>query len=414
MNSHDHSQPSFFQFLLQRWLLGGWRYWSWMGILLLVMGLGLWRYADQWRYGLRVTGMSDQVMWGLYIGNFTFLVGIAAAAVVLMVPAFILRRPWMQQVTPLGECMAIAAVMMSLLFILVDLGQPLHFWHALPLLGALHFPASIMAWDIVVLGGYLCLNIGLLFHSLYGMFHGREPQPNRLFAWMVLAIFMGLSIHIITAFMLVGVPARPFWHTAVMAPRFIASAFAAGSGLMILAFQILHTTSRFRLSKSVVRDLALVMLFALLVQLFLLMSELFVHFYPIGGHGKSATYLYFGLSDARALTPWIRLAILAEVIATLILMVHVHGRGWRADLRLLNIACVLTVVGLWFEKGMGLIVPGFIPTPLGEIMEYMPTDVEIQVTLGIWAFGLFLFSLLARSVVAVQARAWHRNPNLNP
>ncbi len=198
--------------------------------------------------------------------------------------------------------------------------------------------------------------------------------------------------------MLAGNPARPFWHTAVLAPRFIASAFAAGSAFLIILFQVLHGLARYRMALRGVRLLALIFTFALLLNLFLLGSELFVHFYGPHGHGGSAQYLYVGLDGADRLTPWIWAATAAMGGAAVILVVH----RLREDLRWLNAACLLAIPAIWLEKGLGMVVPGFIPTPLGEVLEYTPAAHEIVVSAGIWAFGALIFTFLARATVGVE------------
>lgn len=387
---------------------GGPVFYGWMALCAVVAGSGVVAYLRQLDHGLQVTGMSDQVAWGLYIGNFTFLVGIAAAAVVLVVPAHVFRIPEMRPVVLLGESMAVSAVAMSLLFVFVDLGQPLRVWHALPGPGSLNFPASILAWDMVVLVFYLVLNLGLGYAFLHARAERRRLDPRITVPLVVLAVVGGIAIHTVTAFMLAGNPARPFWHTAALAPRFIASAFAAGSAFLIVLFQVLGHMARFEVARGAVRLLALVFMFALLLNLFLLGSELFVHFYGPHGRANAAQYLYAGLPGADRLTPWIRAATLAEGLAAVILVVH----RLRLDFRFLNAACLLAIPAIWIEKGLGLVVPGFVPTPLGEVVEYGPTGVEILVSAGIWAFGAMLFTALARITVAVETgRLRHNSPH---
>ncbi len=396
MNGETAAESLWQRFFRGLWPGGG-LYQAWMLLLSMPLLAGLLAYGYQLYHGLRVTGLSDQVSWGLYIGNFIFLVGVAAAAVVLVIPAWLFQRPWMARMTLFGECLAITAVLMSLLFVFVDLGQPLRAWHALPLLGSLHFPASIMAWDMVVLVAYLVLNLGMLVSGLRRHHRRQPPSRRRLLPWMVLAIIVGLSIHTVTAFLLAGLPARPFWHTALLAPRFIASAVAAGSALMIWAFHLLNRHRLFRVDRAVFGDLAMFMLFALLLQFFFLFSELFVHFYPPGRHGDGATYLFLGLPGGHDLVHGIRLALGMGFVATLLLLLPaVREPGFG----LLSVS-LLAVAGIWFEKGVGLVVPGFVPTPLGEVVVYRATAVEISITAGIWAFGLLVFTLLSRGVASV-------------
>ncbi|MEO5375797.1 MAG: polysulfide reductase NrfD, partial [Alphaproteobacteria bacterium] len=346
---------------------------------------GWWVQLDR---GLAVTDLTDQVVWGLYIGNFVYLVGVAAAAVVLVVPAYVFGRGDVRAVVLVGECMAIAAVVMALLFVTADLGQPARIWHALPFLGRLNFPTSIMAWDMVVLTIYLLLNVAAVAYQWACARAGRSVHRGGWFTLMMLAIVAGLAIHTVTAFMLAGVPARPFWHSAVLAPRFIASAFASGSALMILALMAMRRFGGRPAAESVIRLLGLILAFALLIDLFLLGAEVFTQFYRASEHTASARHL---MGDGGlAIGFWLSTA--AAMMAAVLLVVH----RLRENRRWLVLACALVVPAVWFEKGPGLIVPGFVPTPLGEVMGYAPTAIEILVSVGIWAFGLLLFTGLVR------------------
>ena len=218
-------------------------YWAWLGVLGVLIALGGWQYWIQLRDGLVVTGMSDQVSWGFYIANFAFLVGIAAAAVLLVIPAYIFHRQDVKQVVLVGEAMAVAAVVMAMLFVMIDLGRPERVWHMIPVLGRFNFPMSLLAWDVVVLSGYLALNIGIPFYLLYSHYMGREPRLEVYFPVVVIAMFWAISIHTVTAFLFSANPSRPFWHTALLGPRFIASAFASGPALIIIILQVLRRVS---------------------------------------------------------------------------------------------------------------------------------------------------------------------------
>ncbi|MBF0587791.1 MAG: polysulfide reductase NrfD [Magnetococcales bacterium] len=370
-------------------------YGLWMAFLLALMGLGAFCYAHQFTHGLVATGLDDRAVWGLYIGNFTFLVGVAAAAVMLVVPAYLFGHRGMARVTPYGEALGFSAVVMSLMFVFVDLGQPLRIWHAVPFLGTFNFPASIMAWDMVVLMLYGGLCLGLWYRMVHARWRGvRASSLRGHWLLVVLAVVLGIGIHTVTAFMMSGVVSRPFWNSAVMAPRFIASAFAAGAGVMILAFKVLHWQTRFRLPGSVVRLLSVAMASAMLVHLFLLGSELFVAFYGGGGHGAVVRHLYGG---SAGLSLWMQGALALNAVAFAMLIIPPLRRRpvW------LNLASLLAVVGVWMEKGVGLVVPGLVPTPLGEMGVYMPTGIEMGVAVGIWGLGAGVFTLMVRGGVAL-------------
>lgn len=533
--------------------VGDWRYYLWLGALAGLCLLGLNAYAKQLAHGLVVTGMSDQVSWGVYIANFTFLVGVAAAAVMMVIPVYIYKNEELHDLVIFGELLAVAAIIMCLAFVTVDLGRPDRFWHLIPGIGQLNFPASMLSWDVIVLNGYLLLNIHICGYILYCRYQKKMPARWFYIPFVFVAIVWAISIHTVTAFLYVGLGGRPFWNSAIVGPRFLASAFTAGPALIILAMQVvrrvtagvppsglarglgssggpgeismrpatpndlaslalrlpeLETVSkeilqqilpgasvlevnagdailrqgetdryaffvlqgrvvverkesgRFRTTRSVgpgeqfgeisalggtpraatamaeeparvlrlpadalrllmkspamnrivhsrmterlmITDRALMMLrgivqVSMIINVFLLACEVFTEFYAGGLHVTSSRYLYLGLHGYHALVPWIWVAITFNLTAMVLLLLPVSR-----SLRWLNLTCVLCIIGIWIEKGMGLVIPGFIPTPLGEMAEYTPSLNETLVCLGIWAFGLLCYTLFLRMAVPI-------------
>lgn len=393
-----NSLAAFFLDGFKELLKGGRLYWAWVIGLAGLVAIGATQYMQQAEMGLIVTGMSDQVSWGAYIANFTYLVGVAAAAVMLVIPAYVFDRQDVKHVVLIGEGIAVAAVIMCMLFVTVDLGRPDRIWHLIPLLGRFHFPQSMLAWDVLVLTGYLLLNLLIPFYILYTRYKGGEPDMRVYFPPVLLAIAWAISIHTVTAFLFSSNVARPFWHTAVLGPRFIASAFTSGPALIILALQVVDRFTEMRVPSSVIDLVSIITATALQINLFLLGVELFTEFYFPTEEAASARYLYVGLDGYNALVPWIWSALALNLSAVTILTVH----PWRKRRVLLNVACVAAVVGVWIEKGMGLIIPGFLPTPIGEMFDYSPTDVEISVSLAIWAVGLLVFTVLAKVAIPIE------------
>jgi Ni/Fe-hydrogenase subunit HybB-like protein len=379
-------------------LRGGAAYWAWLLCLIIVFAFGVWNYADQVRDGLVITGMSDQVSWGFYIANFAFLVGIAAAAVLLVIPAYVFHRADVKAVVLLGEGLAVAAVLMAMLFVTADIGHPERAWHVIPFLGRFNFPTSLLAWDIVVLSGYLALNLAIPTYVHYNHYKGQEPNFKVYFPVVVVAMFWAISIHTVTAFLFSANSARPFWNHALLGPRFIASAFASGPALIIITLQLVRKLTHYPVGQSVIETLALIMAVAMQINLFFVGAELFTDFYNESAHAAYARYLFFGLEGFDTLQPFIWLAIALNLTAVAIVSIH----PLRKNIVLLNVACVAGFFGIWLEKGMGLVVPGFIPTPLGEIFEYAPTAQELYISIGIWAFGLLVFTVLAKASVAIE------------
>src|SRR3990172_1839335 len=131
-------------------------YYGWLVFLSFFIVSALYFYFTyQFQHGMIETAMRDQVSWGFYIANFTFLVGVAAAAVLLVIPAYVYDWKPIKEVVIFGELLAIAAIFMCLLFVLVDMGRPERLWHLLPMLGIPNFPSSLLAWDALVLNAYL-------------------------------------------------------------------------------------------------------------------------------------------------------------------------------------------------------------------------------------------------------------------
>ena len=377
---------------------GGRRYHVWMGTLTLIMLVGAYAYSIQLRDGLIVTGMTDHVSWGLYISNFTFLVGLAAAAMMLVLPAYVLSDVDFGKSVLLAEGVAVAALVMCLSFVVADLGNPLASWHLMPVIGHLNWPRSLLSWDVIVLNGYLAINLAIPFYILYSHYAGRNPEKRKYLPWMYVAVMWAVSIHLVTAFLLAGLPARPFWHSALLGPRFLASAFTAGPAFMILMLWFIRISTTYPIPDGAFSKLALITTVAAQINLVMLVSELFYKFYWPTHHSLNAMYLFFGVEGHHALVPWVWTAIGLNVLATASLTIH----PLRHNPRWLMAACLTLFVAIWIEKGLGLVIPGFVPSPLGEIVEYTPSWVEIAVTAGIWAMGLFVLTVLIRVALPIE------------
>ena len=377
---------------------GGIRYHIWMATLTLIMLVGAYAYSIQLEYGLQVTGMNDHVSWGLYISNFTFLVGVAAAAVMIVMPTYILKDMDFSKAVLIGEGMAVSALIMCLAFVTVDMGGPARLWHIIPGIGVFNWPQSMLAWDVLVLNGYLLLNLLIPFYILFTRYSNKTPEKKYYVPFVILSVGWAFGIHLVTAFLYAGLIAKPFWNSSLLGPRFLASAFAGGPALMIIALGVIRKFTIYDIKDETINKLALIITVAAQINLVMLGSEIFKEFYAPTEHSASAMYLFFGLNGHNALVPWIWTAIVLNIIATVCLTLH----PVRSNLNLLFPVCGLLFLAIWIEKGMGLIIPGFIPSPLGEIVEYAPSWVEILITAGIWAMGAFVFTILIRVAIPIE------------
>jgi molybdopterin-containing oxidoreductase family membrane subunit len=381
-------------FMFEKALNGGTRYWAWMTALLVVMCAAAWCYASQLQVGLGITGLSRDVTWGLYIAQFTFLVGVAASAVVVVLPYYLHDYKTFGPATVLGEFLAISAVTMCAAFIFVDMGQPAR------VLNVLRYPTpqSLMFWDLVALGGYLLLNAIITRVTLEAERCQTTP-PRWIRRVIVLSIPWAISIHTVTAFLYSGLPGRSFWLTALLAPRFLASAFAAGPALLILLCLFVRRWWNLKVSDEALGKIALVVLYALVVHLFFVLVELFTVFYSqIPEHLEPFRYLYVGLDGHTALTPWTWASVGLAVAALALLIAPLTRRRHTT----LAAACGAAFVAIWIEKGLGLVVAGFVPSPLGAVTDYAPTLREATIVAGVWALGAMMVTVFFKITAEVR------------
>jgi len=380
--------------MLEKALTGSNRYWGWIAVLLAFMAAGALSYAQQYNYGLGLTGMSRDVSWGVYIAQFTFLVGVAASGVMVVLPYYLHNYKTFGKITILGEFLAVASVSMCLMFILADLGQPLRALNVL-----LHpTPNSILFWDMIVLNVYLFLNIFVGWVVLHAEKKEVAP-PKWIKPFIYISIPWAVSIHTVTAFLYAGLPGRHFWLTAILAPRFLASAFAGGPALLILLCLIIKRVTKFDAGQEAIQKLVTIVTYAALINVFFVLLEFFTAYYSnIPGHMHTLDYLFFGLHGHGQLVPWMRVSTIFGIIA--IVMFLVPATRKREDT--LAIACILLFLSLWIDKGIGLVIGGFVPSPLEEITAYHPSFQEIMITLGVWATGFFILTVLYKIALAVK------------
>jgi molybdopterin-containing oxidoreductase family membrane subunit len=372
-------------------------YWAWVGLLALALVSGLLAYRDQMTVGLALTAMRDQVSWGFYIGNFTFLVGVAAAAVVLVVPAYVYDWKPIREIVIFGELLAISALVMCFMFVLVDVGRPDRVWHLIPFLGYMNFPRSILAWDVVVLNLYFAVNFAVVAHILYRAYMGRHYEKRFVVPLVLLSIPMAVGIHTVTAFLYNGLSARPYWNSSILAPQFLASAFCSGPAILLIVLQILRKLTRFEIQDQAIWKIAELMAYAMFLNLFLHGAEAFKEYYSNTEHLLFTRYWWEGIGEHRTLVPFAWTALGLNLLAFSLFI----WPAARQNPVLLNVGCLATYAGCYIEKGMGLIIPGLTPDTLGEIYEYTPTMTELRVAAGVFATGFLVFTFLLKIAVPI-------------
>jgi molybdopterin-containing oxidoreductase family membrane subunit len=381
--------------MLQAALKGSRRYWGFLFLLLGFIAVGFACWLREHHLGSGPTsGLSRDVPWGLHIGQLTFFVGVAASAVMVVLPYYLHNYKDFGRLTVLGEFLAVSAVIVAMLSVFTIMGQPGRVFNVL-----LHpTPNSIIFWDMVVLSTYLALNLICGWTALSAERQGVAP-PKWVKPFIYLAILWAPSIHMVTAFLYAGLPGKHHWLTALQAVHFLATAFAAGPALLILLSMILRKVSRFDPGTKAIQKLAEIAIYALILHLFFIVLEFFTAFYSRSpGHMQSLEYLYVGLEGHKALVPVMWSSSLLAVLGLILLAVPASRHNDKA----LAVGAVSIFFSIWMDKGLAFIVAGFIPNSFEKITEYWPAPNELMVAVGVLAVGTLVLTLLYKITVSVK------------
>lgn len=380
--------------MIEKALTGSRRYWGWNTFLIAIAGIGFAFYLKQLIFGLGITGMSRDVTWGFYIAQFTFLVGVAASAVMVVLPYYLHNFKQFGKITILGEFLAVGSVSMCLMFVLVDLGQPMRILNV----WIYAAPKSVMFYDTLVLFGYLLLNITVGWIALRSEYR-QVPPPKWVKPLIYLSIPWAVSIHTVTAFLYSGLPARHFWHTAILAPRFLASAFASGPALLIILCLIVRKLTKFDPGKEAIQKLAQIVVYAMIANVFFVLLEFFTSFYgqiPEAMHPLK--YLFFGYEGHTTMVPFMWTATVLAFVGILLLLFP----ATRKNEKTLVVAAVAIFFACWIDKGLGLMVAGFAITPLDQVVDYSPTLPELAISFMVFAVGALVITVLYKIAIGVK------------
>ncbi len=378
-------------------LRGGPKFYLWLGFLSIFMGGWVYGYYQQLTMGMMVTGLTDEVSWGLYLANFIFLVGVAAGAVTVVFPAYVYKHEGLHEITVIGEMIAVFAVTICTLFVFLHIGRPDRIWHMMPYIGVMNWPNSILTSDVVVLTTYLVLNATTGFYFLYQKYYDRPINKRFFMPLIYISIVWAVSIHTVTAFLMATFDTRAMWHTGMMPIRFIVTAFAAGPSFIVIVLLLLRSQTALKIQNSAIDFLMQLVTWCLGIALFLTLSEVVVELYQGSGESYGLRYLMFGMHGLTDLVPWFWASLGMTAFAFVLLLFP----SIRKNHEVIPYICGMAFVGIWIEKGMGLVIPGEIPSPIGAFSQYTPTTIEIFNSVGIWAFGFFLLTLLLKGAAGI-------------
>jgi Ni/Fe-hydrogenase subunit HybB-like protein len=176
--------------------------------------------------------------------------------------------------------------------------------------------------------------------------------------------------------------------------------------MVIIALSVIRDVMGFPVKDKALDRLRQIVAVTMMINLFFFFSEIFTELYSFKEHASSMRYLLFGLRGHHLLVPYIWGAVALDVFA---LLVFVTPRLHKSA-NILRIGCAAAILGVWVEKGMGLVIPGFVPSPLGEIVEYWPSFTEFCVSAAIWALGALIYTLLLKAAVPIELGKIRMNP----
>ncbi|MEI7897637.1 MAG: NrfD/PsrC family molybdoenzyme membrane anchor subunit [bacterium] len=236
---------------------------AWIMFLLIVIGVGVYAFLQQVIYGHEVTGMRDNVVWGVYIVNFIFFMGISYAGALISGTLHLFKTAWRKPIIRMAEFITIIALLIGPCFILLCIGR-LDKLHYLVLFGRIQSPIT---WDVIaistdIFGCFIFLYLSVLRDlavlrdyellqlpnwrkKLYKIlalgYTGTPEQQQRLNRASDIMAAMVISIAIIVYSVLAwifSVTLQPGWHSTIFGPYFVIAAVYSGSAVLIICMWV--------------------------------------------------------------------------------------------------------------------------------------------------------------------------------
>ncbi|MBN1608387.1 MAG: polysulfide reductase NrfD [Polyangiaceae bacterium] len=384
--------------MLDTALKGSRKYWAFLALLLGVIAVGVFCWLREHELGSGPTsGLGRDIPWGLHVGQLTFFVGVAASAVMVVLPYYLHDYKEFARITVIGEFLAVAAVVVSMLSVFSIMGQPGRVFYVL----LFPTPNSIIFWDMVVLSTYLGLNLVCGWTVLSAERQG-IAAPKWVKPFIYWAIVWAPSIHMVTAFLYAGLPGKHHWMTALTAVHFLATAFAAGPALLIVLGVLIKKLSRFDPGTRALQKLAEIATYALILHIFFVGLEFFTAFYSQNpGHMRTLEFLYVGLDGNRRLVPVMWISSALAVLGLILLAVPALRRHEKT----LVTGALAVFFSIWLDKGLAFVVAGFVPDSFERVNDYWPHWNEFLVAAGVWAVGVLVLTVLYKVAITVKEEA---------
>ena len=374
---------------------------------LVVAGVAAWIY--QLANGLGVTGMSNGVSWGLYIACFMFFVGLSAGGLIVASSASVFHIAEYKKVALPAIICSTVCICCAGMFVLIDMGGIQRVWRIL--VGP--NPTSPLVWDVCVISCYLIINIVYLVF----MCSKKPGAADKVSIVSRFALPVAILVHSVTAWIF-GLQVAKEWYTAIMAPIFVASAMDSGLALLLLALMGLNKSGVFKVENKLISSLAGMLAVCIAVDAFFIGCECLTMAYPGAKGAEALTVMASGIT-----APFFWIEIIGGLLVPFLLMVFAKN---RANMKLVSVACVLVVLGVFCKRIWLLFTsfyefniagaPGVISGSsaargasgvdvFAMLGTYAPTWVEIAVAVGVVSLGALAFIVMSRMLLAGRKQA---------
>ena len=378
----------------------------WTGALGLLSLIGFGALGYQLINGLGVTAMNNATSWGLYITMFMFFVGLSAGGLIVSSSATVFNIPAFKVVAKPATILSTVCIIVAGIFIMVDIGSP---FRVLNLILHSQFKSPLM-WDVCVITLYLCINVAYLY-----LMTRKEPSKKALSVMSRIALPVAILVHSVTAWIFGLQIAREGWHSALMAPLFVASALDSGLALLIIVLVLLIKFKVFTVEKKLITTLAGLLVTCVAVDAYFVFSEILTMFYP----QEESVMLVLNEMLKGSMAPFFWGEVILGFLIPLAILLFKKNREKTS---LVIFSSVLIVIGVFFKRvwllftsfihphvegAPGITLGSYTPSESPNVFpsfwtlhgQYVPTLVELMVVVGMISFGVLLFIYLSRKIL---------------
>jgi len=379
-------------------------------VLLAIVGWAVIVWLLQLREGLGVTGLNRPVMWGIYITNFVFFIGLSHAGTLISAILRLCKAEWRRAITRCAETLTVLVLFIGMSNVLLDLGRE---DRVLNMIWNPHLRSPLL-WDMISVTCYLTASSIYLFlplipdiamirdsttkrrwlyRTLALGWQGTEKQWKRLeraiTVMAVIVLPIAVSVHTVVSWVF-GMTIQPMWHSTIFGPYFVAGAIFSGIAALIVTMAVLRWAYGLEEYFKLVhfRNLGALLLVMTLLWFYFTFSEFLTTYYG----GEPSHMVVF---DAKLWGPYAPL-FWAMVACCFVIPFAILAPNRTRNIPGTVIASISVMIGMWLERYL-IVVPTLanprLAYPRGV---YYPSWVELSLTAGCFAAFILLYALFSK------------------